>query len=205
MAKIEDITGQRFGRLTVVDFFIKKANKSYWLCVCDCGLESVVRGSHLTSKKIVSCGCRRKTSRLTHGRSGDVEYLAWRAAKSRCFNPKNPAYENYGGRGITMSEEWKTSFDQFFKDMGPSNGLTLERIDNNGNYTVGNCRWTTQYEQIQNQRKTLRITHDGETLSLRAWSRKTGIAYSTLRKRYDKGLPLFAPVQLEHSHSKVRK
>lgn len=109
-----------------------------------------------------------------------------------------------------MAEEKSNRLHQNTKDliadMGPCpEGLTLERIDNNGPYSPTNCRWTTQRQQCQNQRKTVRIMHDGRTLSLRGWAREKGIAYSTLRKRYEKGLPLFAAVQLGYSRRKADK
>ncbi len=134
-----------------------------------------------------------KSNRLSHGMCLSKEYVAWRAAKSRCLNKNNPGFSSYGGRGITMSQEWQASFVAFFKDMGQCPpGRSLDRINNDGNYEKNNCRWALPYEQYSNTQKAKRITHNGETHTLREWSRRTGIPYSTLNKRYRRGYPLFS-------------
>lgn len=191
MAASKDITSQRFGRLVALH---RDSDTSRWICLCDCGTTKSIRRTHLTSGKIRSCGCLHDTHAITHGMCYSAEHGAWAAAKARCFNPNNPGFDNYGGRGITMSDEWRDSFEAFYRDMGPSNGLTLDRIDVNGNYERGNCRWITQAEQTRNQRKSVKITHDGLTMNLREWSRYLGIPYSTLNKRRRRGYPLFSAV-----------
>jgi hypothetical protein len=147
-----NLTGKRFGRWTVVAY----AQKRKWSCVCDCGAHADVYGTSLREGESKSCGCLRRESnkvRATkHGMSGSREYVSWRSMKERCFNPRHPAYENYGGRGIVPCEDW-LPFIPFFADMGerPA-GCTLDRIDPNGNYAPGNCRWADRKQQRQNQR-----------------------------------------------------
>lgn len=120
----------------------------------------------------------------THGMSYSSEYSAWRGAKTRCRNPKNPSYKNYGGRGITFSEKWN-KFENFLKDMGlkPSKKHTLERIDNSIGYSPENCRWATRNEQNRNHRRNVVFNHNGKKMCLMDWSKKTGINYNTLKAR----------------------
>lgn len=201
--RLKDISGKRFARLLVIRRSDLKGGKPRWECACDCGNAVIVIGGNLTNGHTRSCGClqsqRTSESHLKHGFSDTVEYHAWRSAMKRCTDPIHPEYQRYGGRGITMSDRWTASFEAFLADMGPRpSGMTLDRIDNDGPYTGpcheypnGNCRWATIPEQNRNKRATIRITHHGETLSLREWSHKLGIHYSTLHKRYETGRPLF--------------
>jgi hypothetical protein len=154
-----DIAGQRFGRLVAERFSHKAKGAPYWLCRCDCGAETVVRIYALLDAHTFSCGCQRRerlTTR-THGCAprGKVSatYRCWQAMKSRCFNPRNKAWKHYGGRGITVCERWLV-FENFLADMGERPpGKTLDRINNDGNYEPGNCRWATQSEQVNNSRR----------------------------------------------------
>ena len=153
-----DLKGKKFGLLTVVQFErTPKQGKIRWMCVCGCGNRKSILGQHLRSGKIISCGCLRK--KLNHGYSRTKTYKAWQEAKSRCSNPKRGSFKDYGGRGITMCERWKSNFPSFLEDMGerPS-GFSLERKDVNGNYEPGNCRWIPKVEQGLNKRNSVFAT-----------------------------------------------
>lgn len=161
-----DLTGKRFTRLTVIKVSGKDAaHKTLWLCACDCGNESIVAAGNLTSGTSKSCGClksdRIKETKTIHGRgTKDPTYGTWYSMRQRCRNPNNHKYKYYGGRGITVCKRWDAFLD-FLADMGerPA-GRTLDRIDPDGNYEPGNCRWATPREQRLNQRKQLKqLTH----------------------------------------------
>lgn len=132
---------------------------------------------------------------IRHGESGkkkSKEYIAWCNIISRCLNTKNKAYKDYGGRGITICEEWRNSYEAFLADIGvaPNKSLSIDRINNNGNYEPGNCRWATRLEQIRNRRKAAAalIMYRGEELSLVNWCKRLTITYSIVRKHLDQGM-----------------
>ena len=158
-------TAQRFGKLVVCGEAVGIGSQRYVLVQCDCGsAQKAVRLGHLTSGRTRSCGCekgRRSHGQGGHGGNGSPrtpEYTAWQSLRQRCLNPKNPQWKNYGGRGITVSAEWVSSFETFLRDMGPRPSLkhSIDRINNDGAYSRENCRWATQAEQRANQRKGCR-------------------------------------------------
>ena len=194
MGKIADITGQRFGRLVVIEPHpIRAKNRDVrWICKCDCGNVIITTKNHLVTRVTQSCGCLQKElvakrchkhglskTKLSHIRSGMVQ---------RCYNPKETGYKNYGGRGITVCDEWRYNPTSFFKWAYTSGyeedlGLSIERINNDGNYCPENCKWATRKEQNNNTRKIRWITFNNETKTMTQWSEKTVINLYTLFNR----------------------
>jgi hypothetical protein len=156
-----DISGKRFGRLVAIARIgIDERNNALWRCQCDCGATAVIAGSNMRRGATSSCGClRRETSSAQsrkHGLAGIPEWRIWSGMRARCSNPNNKAYKWYGARGIKVCERWcgPDGFMNFIADMGrrPSPNLSIDRIDNDGNYEPGNCRWATAKQQSQNRR-----------------------------------------------------
>ncbi len=193
--KIADHSGEvgnRYGKLVVLE--VVKLDKFYHaICKCDCGLETNTRINRLKRGECKSCGCINKSRAIaqltTHGKSRTPEYFCWQAMKSRCFNPKNKAYVHYGGRGITVSKEWM-DFNNFIRDMGPrpDSSLSLERLDNSKGYSKDNCVWADSVTQTCNRRKTIFLTHNGETKPLTIWARELKLHRGTVYQRYRAGL-----------------
>ncbi len=184
---VKDITGQRFGRLVVIEFVKTENKNAYWLFKCDCGIEKIGLGRSLRDKSVVSCGCYRKTVgfKATHKRSNTKEFRTWAGLKNRCNNPKDPAYINYGGRGIKVCDRWVDSFENFLDDMGqaPSKNHSIDRKDNDGNYCPENCRWATPIQQSNNRRSSLTYEYEGGMLTLREISSLTKTPLNLLQDR----------------------
>ena len=210
--KLRDLCGQRFGRLLVQQRANKPGRRVVWQCVCDCGAQVSVVADPLLDGRTRSCGCLRdevtSARTMTHGHTRGArgqtkasrEYRSWDHAKSRCFCATDAKYPIYGGRGITMCVRWRDSFETFLADMGPCPaGRTIDRIDNDGNYSCGhchecrergwpaNCRWATHKEQCRNRRNNTLLTLDGNTQCLAAWAEETGIDSDNLCNRLKLG------------------
>ena len=185
-----NLVGQLFGRLTAVEDLGNIEGYRAYRCSCSCGEETVVAAYRLLHEKGPrSCGCLQREAVTKHGMEGTSIYSIWQKMKSRCEDPRHNSYPSYGGRGITICERWKNSFQNFFDDMGepPSDLHTLDRRDNNGNYEPGNCRWATPEEQANNRRNSVYITHDGRTQTLTQWAREYGVHPITLAGRLRRG------------------
>lgn len=193
MGKTVDVLGQTFGRWTVVSRQGSNArNAALWLCVCECGQQRLLPSDTLRSGASKSCGCAKaelnRLASTTHGKYNTPEYSTWRMMIDRCENPRGGGYPAYGGRGIRVCPEWREDFAVFLADVGerPTPKHTLERVDNDGHYEPGNCKWITRYEQARNRRSNRFLTHQGEVLCITDWSIRTGISVSGLAYRLDK-------------------
>lgn len=193
MAKLIDLTGQTFVRWTVLHRVENSKNgDAKWLCQCGCGVKRPVLARSLRNGDSTSCGClsaERLARRRKHSWCEKAEYRAWKAIKRRCLNPKDAKFPDYGGRGIKVCDRWLNSFEAFLEDMGarPSLQHSIDRIDNNGHYEPGNCRWATSSQQNKNTRSNRRYVYQGREQCLSDWASELGIKYTTLRARLEAG------------------
>ena len=190
MGKLKELTGLRFSRLTVIKR-VGNDNRGLprWECKCDCGNTTFVSGEKLRKKRIKSCGCLLKEITMQHKLSKTRLYRIWVSMKSRCENPQMQGYKYYGGRGVTVCDEWREviAFYEWAINNGYKDGLTIDRIDVNGNYEPSNCRWATAKEQSNNRTNNRLITYNEKTLTISQWADETGIKQNTLNKRINRG------------------
>ena len=186
--KASNLTGQRFSKLVVQSICRQDgSNRMHWLCLCDCGNTIVVRADNLKHGLTRSCGCLRieatGVGAVTHGMCGTPEYEIWKGIKKRCCAEDYIEFPQYGGRGITICDEWKESFEAFYRDMGPrpSPEHSIDRRDNNKGYSKENCRWATLVEQANNRRDNLYFDFDGDRKTLTEWCREFGLNYNRIR------------------------
>lgn len=193
--RIIDLSGKRFGKLIAIRINGKTNAGNYkWLCSCDCGKETTVSSVSLRSGSIVSCGChiREVTAKrnLTHGQTKTRLHRTWSNMKTRCGNKNAINFQNYGGRGISVCDEWKSDFIAF-RDWAIANGysdqLTIDRIDNDGNYSPENCRWITSFEQQSNKRSNRNICIDGKKKTVTEWGRVYKIPPVAIWARLNRG------------------
>lgn len=189
-----DISGETYGHWVVLRKAPRTSTKqeATWVCRCVCGTEKIVKSSRLRDGTAKSCGCLRVAPGTTHGLSASVEHKTWRGMLARCYTETNHRYPYYGGRGIVVSDEWRTNFMQFYKDMGPRPSAlhSLERKENDGPYDKDNCKWATKKEQARNRRTSVRYVFRGVAATLPEWSERLGVPHVTLVKRLERGLPL---------------
>lgn len=220
MGKV-DLTGQRFGRLVVIDeaepkiFYTskRKVTRRQWNCLCDCGETCTVSMSNLRTGHTKSCGCLQEELRREHIKKMTVHndwqsrlFSIWGGIKNRTSNPNVESFQRYGGRGIKICDEWQNSYIAF-KEWSLSHGyaenLSIDRIDPNGDYTPDNCRWVTTKEQANNRRSNHYITHNGVTLTLMQWAEVTGIHCATIRGRLNRGWDVEASLSVQPGGKRI--
>lgn len=196
MSKL-NLNGQRFGKLVVINEHSEKTSdgRILWFCKCDCGGEKITRADHLKNNLVKSCGCLLEHHNLSYS----SEYKIWDSIRQRCSNPKNKHYHHYGGRGITVCDEWKNSFEAFYRDMGPrsSDKHSIDRKRNNEGYNKDNCEWKTQKDQVNNTRRNLVFTYQGETKTLMQWCEILGFNYHNVKYRIHKGMLFEVAIHLD--------
>jgi hypothetical protein len=209
---VNDLRGRRFSYLTVLKFIGVRGKNAWWRTRCVCGSDFDVQGAQLTrgDKPTKSCGC--KTAEIvgaanrTHGMSRHPTFAVWRSMNDRCRLPTHQAWHNYGARGIRVCERWQESFENFWEDMGPTYaaGLTLDRRDNDKNYTKRNCRWVTPEVQGNNRRGNIRIPTPWGLLTVAQASRRSGVGDTTILYRIKQGWPEHELLKSTTSKTPVR-
>lgn len=203
MSKLKDLTGQKFGKLTVLyrdmNIYPNKKKETRWVCKCDCGNIISAISYDITRGHTNSCGCfhisqarkfltNMKSKNENYHFSKNKSYRCWRSMLQRCYNKKSKFYNYYGGRGITVCERWHT-YKNFLADMGEPNELqTLDRIDCNGNYEPLNCRWATMVEQSCNKRNTIKISYNGKSYCLKHFAKEFHLSYYYVCALHKRGL-----------------
>ncbi len=196
MEKYDYLINKKFNRLTILFFVVKRVNIPYYQCRCDCGKEKCIAIYDIINGHTKSCGClaieSKLVAKLIHGEGKrgrfTKEFRAWTNIRQRCYNQNNRAYKNYGGRGIRVCDRWMVSFENFLNDVGraPSNDHSLDRINNNGDYEDGNCKWSTRKEQNNNTRQNLMIEYKGEIKTCAQWCTVLNLNYNRIRQRIQK-------------------
>lgn len=204
MSALIDLTGKQFGRLTVLrraEDYVKPSGKRcpMWHCICECGNEKDILGDNLKKGVVKSCGCFRsdENSRRnsTHHLTNTPLYSVWCAMKARCTNPNSTYYDNYGGRGIKVCDEWMNPFESFrnwalssgYNEDAERGKCTLDRIDVNGNYEPANCRWISSVAQANNRRSNRIYSYNGEEHNITEWANIMGISPKTVFNRIYSG------------------
>jgi hypothetical protein len=208
--KILDIVRNRYNRLLVMEEAgrNKRGNKT-WRCVCDCGNEVIISSSDLRHNHTQSCGClqrnRVRETCVTHGQTKTLLYSRWGRSIQRCTNSNFIYYQNYGGRGIGICEEWRDfeKFKEWAEGSGFQPHLSIERIDNDKGYFPDNCKWVTRKEQGANKRNNHWMTLMGETKTLAQWSRQLSLCQTTIRRRLKRGLSDEEALDISYRDSKM--
>lgn len=191
-AHVKSLAGQEFGRLTVIKMTDKRSSDKcvIWECLCSCGKRIEVAGARLTSGNVKSCGCLRsdvsREKLLKHGLRKHPLYQVWSDMKQRCNNAGNDAYKNYGGRGISVCEEWNGDFEAFYEWAMINNyrkGMELDRANNDDGYSPNNCRFVDRKTNARNRRSNVNVTYNNKEMTLAEVVEITGIKYGTLWNR----------------------
>lgn len=204
-AKIRDLKGQKFGKLTPIRIVGHKPVR--WECKCDCGNLHIASASNITTGQVNSCGCTHKIGNPTHSQCYTRVYRIYAKLKRRCYVEDDIAYPRYGGRGIVMCDEWKNSFEAFSKwayENGYDDSLSLDRIDNNGIYSPENCRWANNYQQANNKRNNKIYTYKGKTQTLPIWCRELNLPYSTIWYRLSIGWTFEDAVSVPVNYRRIK-
>lgn len=196
-----DLIGKKFNNLTVIEFAYKKNNTGYWKCKCDCGNETIVMRGNLP--KTLSCGCKITTNKY-RGKFNPKLGHAYYNMRKRCNNPKNKSYKHYGGKGIKICSKWDT-LEGFLDDMMPTykDGLTLDRIDVNGDYCKENCRWVDRKVQNNNKTTNVYVSYKGENLTIAQLCDKYKLIYETARKLISEGYDIDYVVNYRYEKEKI--
>lgn len=194
--KVVNLTGKRFGRLTVIGLDDKEGRKTYWVCQCDCGNIKSVRSDSLQARLIRSCGCLKNeqdkknlTANHSHKMSGTRMYNIWQGMKGRCNNIHDARYHSYGGRGIKVCQEWEDNFAAFSEwalNNGYAENLTIDRINNDKGYSPDNCRWIDNKTQSNNRRSNIKITIGNATKTLTEWCKIFELDSKVIFARYER-------------------
>lgn len=196
-----DLKGKIFGKLRVIEKLPPSDKDTHisWKCLCECGNYSNVSGTKLVNGITRSCGCLRRIANITHGMRNTPEYGIWLGIKNRCYNEKTDRYKDYGGRGITVCDEWKDDFITFYNDMGPRPTAehSIDRKDNNKGYSKENCRWATGIEQANNTSSNAYYEYDGKMQSLATWCRELQLDYNRVRQRIHNGMLFEVAIQID--------
>lgn len=197
--KCNNLTGRVFGMLTVLEIIQTETRKTYWLCQCECGNTVKARSDSLLSGETTSCKCKRNarfkgnTYNRTHNMCDTRLYHIWQGIKRRCYYKEDSRYVDYGGRGITVCDEWldnkngSINFINWALSNGYSDDLTIERVDNNKGYLPDNCKWATMKEQSNNRRSNIQIKHNGDIYTLMQICELLELPYRTITQRYNSG------------------
>lgn len=208
MPAFRDLTGQKFGRITVISRAENRGRQTFWLCACSCGDEKEICAYNLTRGLTKSCGCLSAETTgnrsRTHGMSEAREYQIWLGMKARCHTETNSAFKYYGAKGVSVCADWRNSFEQFLADMGPApEGMSIERIDVHGDYEPSNCKWATVEEQANNKTNNRNITWGGKTMTAAQWERETGLPARKILRRLRDGWPASRALTVENGYERA--
>lgn len=193
MPGLLDLTGQKYGRLSVIRRNGHIGNHTAWECVCECGTIGTWKTNSLRMNATTSCGCYHRemasSANITHGMSKTPEYETWTKIMQRCYNPNVERYRNYGGRGVEVCERWIESFEAFYEDMGsrPGPEYSIERKEVNGDYSPNNCYWATEFEQSRNRTTNRVVLYQGKEMIAKDVAISAGVSYVQLRYHLDHG------------------